>query len=112
MRAIQRAGIRAANRPGKQRIADEANALRVSIHTIANPTRGMARRGEAMDAEAPGRNCLAMFRRLQLCSGRLPAEKIHILRSKIHRHVTMLQNLLDPIGVIRMAMREANPNQF
>ena len=112
MSLIQRAGIRAANGSRKQRIADEADALRVSIHTIADPARGMARRGEAMDAETPDRNRLTMFRRLQLCRRGLPAEEIDILRSEIHRHLTKLQNLIDPIGVVRMAVRQTYPNQL
>ena len=62
-----------------------------------------------MDAETPDRDRLTMFRRLQLCARGPPAEEIDILRSEIHRRLTKLQNLLDPIGVVRMAMREANP---
>ena len=67
MSAMQRGRIRPANRPRKQRIADKADALRVSIDTIADPARGMARRSEAMDAETPDRNPLTLFRRLELC---------------------------------------------
>src|SRR5688572_15788174 len=68
----------------------------------------MTRRGETMDAETPNLNHLTLFRRLQLCTGRPPTEEIDILRSKIDRHLTKFQNLIDPIGMVRMTVCEAN----
>src|SRR5678815_2757267 len=71
----------------------------------------MARCSETMDTETPDRNRLTIVRRLQLSTGRPPAEEIDILRSEIHRRLTKLQDLLDPIGMVRMAVCEANPHQ-
>src|SRR4026207_139743 len=71
----------------------------------------MARCSETMDTEAPDRNRLPIVRRLQLSTGRPPAEEIDILRSEIHRRLTKLQDLLDPIGMVRRAAWEATPHQ-
>ena len=62
MDLIQRTGVRAANGSCKQRIADETDALWLSIHTIANPARGMTWRGETMDAETPDRDSATIVR--------------------------------------------------
>src|SRR5438552_9501902 len=111
MGLIERAGIRAANGSCKQRIDDETDALGLGSHSIENPAGGMARRSHAVYAQAPDRDRLTIFRLLQLCTGWPPAEEIDILRSEIHRRLTKLQNLVNPVGMICMAVRQTNPHQ-
>src|SRR5262245_7139030 len=71
----------------------------------------MARRGETMYAETPDRNHLTIFRCLQMRTRGLPAEEIDIPHPKIYRHLATLQNLIDPICMVRMAVRKTNPHQ-
>src|SRR5436853_7126017 len=99
MGLIERTGIRPANGSRKQCIADETDALGLGIHSIANPAGGVARRSQTVYAQAPDRDRLTIFRLLQLCTGWPPAEEIDILRSEIHRRLTKLQNLVNPVGM-------------
>src|SRR5215831_15207478 len=59
---IQRTGIRAPNRSREQRITDEAHALWLGLHTIANPAGGMTRRRQAVYPQAPDRDGTSVVR--------------------------------------------------
>ena len=83
MSPVEGVRIGPSDRSGKEGVTNETHRLRLGIDTITDAARRMAWRGETMDAETPNRNCLTMFRRLQLCHGGPPAEEIAILRSLI-----------------------------
>jgi hypothetical protein len=80
MGAIQNGGIRATDRPGKQRVPYEANGPVCLVESIADTPGGMARRHHEPECESADIDGLTVPRCFDDIIGRAPAEQIQVIR--------------------------------